>query len=401
MKAISIADVYCKDELAGSIRRTAQGATFEYAASFLEGHDEPIAFHLPLGRNPIETRGVNLHPFFAGLLPEGYRLEALLRRLKSSRDDLLSMMVATGFDCIGDVSVVAEGRAPTARGVSADLGRLGELSFAALLRESVASIGVKPLANIPGVQEKVSASMISFPVRSKRHAGHYILKLNPVDKQTLVQNEFFFLRAARSCGLRVAKAELIHDKEGAPGLLVERFDRNRTSEGVEKIHQEDGCQFLDRYPADKYAVSAADIARGLASVSTTPIVDVLTWVRWVAFAYLIGNGDLHAKNVSVLRTPQGRVGISPAYDVLSTLPYGDKTLALKVDGRDNNLKRAGLVSFAERFGVRKVATLAMLDELCDGIVKQVDSIGEIGLGAKATAHLARVITKRREDLGGA
>jgi serine/threonine-protein kinase HipA len=391
--------VYCKGELAGSIRRKAYGATFQYAASFLETHEEVIAFHLPLTKNAIETRGVNLHPFFAGLLPEGYRLEALLRRLKSSKDDLLSMLVAAGFDCIGDISVVPEGKLPTAEGVSADLGRLSELSFAALLKESIASLGVHPLANIPGVQEKVSASMISFPVRSKRHAGDYILKLNPRDKPTLVKNEFFFLRVARSCGLEVAKTELVRDKEGASGLLVERFDRVRTDGGVEKIHQEDGCQFLDRYPADKYAVSAADIARGLAAVSTTPVVDILAWVRWIGFAYLIGNGDLHAKNVSVLRTPQGRVGISPAYDVLSTLPYGDRSLALKVDGRDSNLKRAGLVSFAERFGVRKVATLAMLDELCDGIVKHIDDVGDVGLPAKATSHLARVVAKRREDLG--
>ena len=58
-----------------------------------------------------------------------------------------------------------------------------------------------------------------------------------------------------------------------------------------------------------------------------------------AYSYLIGNGDLHARNVSLLVQPNGRIVLAPAYDLLSTVPYGDRRLALKVEGRDDNVKR--------------------------------------------------------------
>ena len=43
--------------------------------------------------------------FFDGLLPEGYQLEALLRRLKIDRDDRFSQLVTTGKDVVGSVTI--------------------------------------------------------------------------------------------------------------------------------------------------------------------------------------------------------------------------------------------------------------------------------------------------------
>ena len=42
-----------------------------------------------------------------------------------------------------------------------------------------------------------------MPVRGRRRTADYILKLNPQDKPTLVQNELYFLRMAKACGLGV------------------------------------------------------------------------------------------------------------------------------------------------------------------------------------------------------
>jgi serine/threonine-protein kinase HipA len=58
-------------------------------------------------------------------------------------------------------------------------------------------------------------------------------------------------------------------------------------------------------------------------------VGTYEFVRRLVFSVLIGNGDMHLKNWSLLY-PDGRKPVlSPAYDVVSTLPYipGD-TLAL-------------------------------------------------------------------------
>ena len=78
--------------LAGRLHRTSHGALFEYEPAFLAadhaGSDQGIAYRLPYTTLQVETRGTNVHPFFAGLLPEGIRLRALVRRVKTSEEPL-------------------------------------------------------------------------------------------------------------------------------------------------------------------------------------------------------------------------------------------------------------------------------------------------------------------------
>lgn len=403
-RAVHALDVLRDGELAGRIERTASGAAFTYDAAFLEAHAgdrRGIAVHLPLRREPIEQQGANLHPFFANLLPEGARLAALVAAVRSAKDDLLSYAAVVGADTVGDVSLVPPDAPPPDLTPTLDLSRAGELSFRELWEESTAYGRARGEAmTVPGVQEKISAAMISFPVRARaRASAPAILKLEPPALPRLVANEHFFMRAARDAGLDVADTEVVRDRDGAPGLLVSRFDREVERGGrVRRIHQEDGCQLLDRFPADKYALSVDDLARGL-SVCETPLLEVAALIRLTAYSYVIANGDLHAKNVSVLATRSGRLAMSPAYDLLSTLPYGDAKMALPIAGRDARLKRKHFVELGARHGVRARAVESMLDRVCDGIAPWIPRLDEIGLAPKKTAHLARTIAARRDDLG--
>jgi serine/threonine-protein kinase HipA len=386
--------------LAGRIERSTRGAVFEYDDNFLEAaraaqKDCRIAYGLPLEVKRVETLGTNLHPFFAGLLPEGIRLDALVRRVKTSRDDLLSLLMEAGADCIGDVHVVPEGEQRAVhRGF--DLAKPETLRFRDILRESLAGKhGREP--SLPGVQDKVSAAMISLPVRGQKGA-EYILKLNPVGMPRLVENEHFFLRMASACGLVTAKSSLQHDKDGAAGLLVQRFDRVPIKHADrQELHQEDACQFLERYPSDKYLLSCADIASGVQALSSAPMIELSKLIRLIAFCYLIANGDLHAKNVS-LQTVGSTITLTPAYDLISSLPYGDRTMAMTLDGKTDNFKRKGLVAFGLRYGVRSAATESILDELCDVAPKWIAELADIGLEPKKTADLTRVMRKRAADL---
>ncbi len=411
IKNAPAADVYRQDVRVGSIARTVRGAVFEYDADWLNllnaaGSGVGIAYNMPASQARYEVFGVNLHTFFAGLLPEGLRLRSLTSRLKTSEDDLLSLLIAAGPGCIGDVSVVLPGQ-PAGAGIpTVDVRAIGEESFPELFERSVSYTGDDgPSAecSIPGLQDKISAAMISFPVKAPKGSGSYILKLNPAGKPRLVENEHFFLRMARACGLAVPGARLVRDRDGVVGLLVERFDRvvDPVARRWVRVHQEDACQFLDRYPADKYRLRCSEIAEGLIGLCSAPIVEIARFLRLVAFCYLIGNGDLHAKNISIrTRLDTGRVELTPAYDLLTTLVYGDQRMALQFEGRDDNLERSHFLRFGERCGVRAEATLSMLDELCARSVRFDEELDAIGLEPRKTAHLRRVVNKRRRDLAG-
>lgn len=58
-------------------------------------------------------------------------------------------------------------------------------------------------------------------------------------------------------------------------------------------------------------------------------------LRLATFSYLIGNTDMHAKNISFLRMRDGRVALSPAYDVAMHLhhPRDNRRSSLDLNGR--------------------------------------------------------------------
>ena len=406
IKAVTEAFVFKGDERAGRIERTAHGAIFEYDPAWLDQHpDLGVAFNLPPSQARHDIRGVNLHPFFAGLLPEGARIRALTRRLKTSEDDLFSLVIAAGPDCIGDVALVPAGAPDLFAAQTVDVEGLSGASFRELFERVISFPGTEGPAtesSLPGVQDKISAAMVSLPLRARTGSGAYLLKLGPQDLDQLVENEAFFMRMARACGLEVADARVVVDREGRSGLLVERFDRltKPTEDGWTKVHQEDACQFLDRYPADKYRLTCAQVAAGIAQFSSAPQVDLLRFLRLLAFSGLIVNGDLHARNISLRVEPaSGRVELSPAYDLLSTLPYGDQRMALKLDGRDDRLKRTHFVTFGSRLGVRAKAVEAMLDRLCERAAGWTEEVETIGFSQRRSDQLRRAMQAGLRKLG--
>jgi len=395
------ADVWKGTERVGELTRTEHGAGFRYLAEYAAPHagdpSRAVAFSLPVRTEVYEVFGTNLHTYFAGLLPEGLRLKALVRALKTSEDDLFSLLLASGADAVGDVAIAAKGATPVEQAPVADTGKLADVSFRALLDESLRYEADGGDVAIAGVQPKVSAAMISFPVRALHKKRAHILKLSPPEFPRLVENEHFFMRIAKTLGLEVAETRIVHDRTGEAGLLVDRFDRVPDGAGVmRKLHQEDACQLLDRYPADKYRVSLSDVSSAL-EVCSAPVAERLKLLRLQALSYAIANGDMHGKNVSV-RTVDGRVALTPTYDMLSTLPYGDRSLALSMEGRDDKLRASHFVAFGERVGVRRAATERMLSTLCNGLTPWLGKLTDIGLDTRHTAHLERVMAQRLEAL---
>ncbi len=237
------ADVYVGNTPAATIERTREGSRFQYLPAYLEAtrgdSSAAVALSLPLSETPVETRGVNLHPFFAGLLPEGIRMRALVRAIKTSEDDLLGMLLEVGSDCVGAVSVVPTGAELVERAPIADVTDPSRLDFDALFEHSLDYGGGGGDRAIAGEQRKVSASKISLPLRSKQRGKAFILKLEPEGHHRLLHNEHFFMTLAGTVGLKVANTQLVTDGQGRAGLVVERFDRY-PGPPPGKFAQEDG-----------------------------------------------------------------------------------------------------------------------------------------------------------------
>jgi serine/threonine-protein kinase HipA len=262
-----------------------------------------------------------------------------------------------------------------------------------LLERSLALDSVAAHSSFAGVMPTVSAAMISVPLRKRGTPRNYLLKLSPPDVPRLVENEAFFMAASRAAGIETAEVELVRDARGEAALVVERFDRVAASDGnVQRIHQEDVCQLLGRYPADKYRLKLQDVSDAL-EVASAPVVARLELLRRQAFAYAVANGDLHAKNLSVLRN-SGLIALAPSYDVVSTLPYGDAKLALALEGRDERLTWKHFVAFGERNGVSAASVRRVLASLVKRLGPFAERVDEIGLDARPTSQLEKAMAKR-------
>lgn len=119
-----------------------------------------------------------------------------------------------------------------------------------------------------------------------------------------MQNELFCMRLATRMGF--AAPDLSMQTAGDnPFLLVERYDRKRLADGtIARLHQEDFCQALSVPPELRYEDEGGPgIERSLALIADAtarPAADRLTFIRTLAFHYLVGNADAHATNFALL-----------------------------------------------------------------------------------------------------
>ena len=395
---ISQLEVY-KDELyVGLLRRTTQGSRFEFSKELIEDpHRRKITYRIQAQQTPLEVVGVNLPPYFAGLLPEGLRLKALIKRTKTSQDDLFSLLAGSGTEPVGDLHFKIPGNSQKeTQKFEPQL-----MDDFARLRKEILQTGENLNHPVSGVQDKISGSRLTLPLKVgiKSKTQQFILKFDSQETPDLVENEWHSLKLAKACGLQVSQAKVITDSQGEKALLVTRFDRQWVPEEkrFQRYHQEDACQFLDRYPADKYLLSFQEIADGLQSYCESPQIEILNLLRLAAFSYLLGNGDLHGKNISLLQKSVST--LSPAYDMVCTYAYGDLQMALALDGKKDNWKRKLLVAFGERYGVPAISTEKMLDQLAKKFAQNRSLLWKVPYLNKKKKSLEPLFSKRLDHLG--
>jgi serine/threonine-protein kinase HipA len=395
IRLVTVADVYKAGRRAASLRRGSEGIEFAYELGYLQDPGPAVATSLPITDEPVRTTAGAVPPFFAGLLPEGRRLSALRRMVKTSVDDELSLLLAVGRDAIGDVQVVAQGEQPTP---AEPLLQVTKAWTEVRFTDVVAEAGMVDPVALPGVQDKASARMISVPVA--RAGERYLLKIDPPEYPHVVENEAFFLDLAGTARIEHASTSVVHDADGRSGLLVRRFDRLPEPSGQSRpLACEDACQVLRRWPADKYNVTAEEVVTALADQCPARAVAVRALYQQLCFAWLTGNGNVHAKNLSILATPDGEWRVAPAYDLSSTVPYDDLTTALTMQGRSSGLSRHRLLQFGSDIRLPARAAERVVDELLERLDGLADRLlgGALPYTAETNLKLAKELRYRRKQ----
>jgi len=321
---------------------------------------------------PTRTYTARVPPFFANILPEGPLRTYLAAHAGVKPEREFFLLAALGADLPGALTVTPLDHEEALSDHGHTHHDAGDDHAAErVLRFSLAGVQLKFSAILE------AAGGLTIPAGGM--GGSWILKLPSAQYPAVPENEFVMLELARMVGISVPETRLVpvNEIKGLPrdaerlegkALAVKRFDR--ASEG-RRIHMEDFAQVFGLFPDRKYERrSYANIAAVL--WAETGEDGVYAFLRRLVFSVLIGNGDMHLKNWSLLY-PDGRTPVlSPAYDFVSTIPYmpGD-ALALTFGGSRSlsGITREQIRRFADTAGLPVSPLWEIVRETVQGTIE--------------------------------
>jgi serine/threonine-protein kinase HipA len=166
----------------------------------------------------------------------------------------------------------------------------------------------------------------------------------------------------------------VWSKDGTLTYFIKRFDRKGRNE---KVPIEDFAQLAGLSRDTKYNYSLEKVVKIIDDYCTFPAIEKLTLFKLVIFSYLVGNEDMHVKNLSII-TENNKVTLSPCYDLVnSTIEYikQDEEIALPLMGKKKHLTRNNLVDY---FGVERCKlTPKSIDNVMETILSAVDKWKEL------------------------
>ena len=196
--------------------------------------------------------------------------------------------------------------------------------------------------------------------------------------------EWISMELGRASGFEAPGTALVTMPDKMPpALLVERFDIRDSTSDKRMLALEDMCSVLDLPTSAKYDGTMERVARAVRPLSTAPEDDLLTIIKRALFAWLIADGDMHLKNMALLKTaePGDRqfrsVRMAPLYDAVTTRVFPrlkHDRLALKLNGKDDNLRRADFRALATTAGLRAGDADAAVESVLQKLGRAIDTI---------------------------
>lgn len=302
--------------------------TFDPAYAALSWEDKPVftlsqKSHSDYLHRPLVS-SLRLPPVLSNLLPEGALRAWMTQSLKIHHDSEFPLLAYAGKNLPGALRVrpVLRDEMPAWAKVSR-----GD-------RLEPVQIDVSQQADkfsLAGVQLKFSVQQEQgrFNVSAEIGEDSWIIKTPSVVHPSLAENEFTAMTLAASAGVEIPEIKLIRLSEidNLPNIRlpdepfafsIKRFDRSPAG----CIHTEDFAQIFEVYAHRKYGRhNYEQIAAVLDRVGSAGLADVQQMARRLLVNILLGNGDAHLKNWSVIYPDGINARLSPAYDIVSTRIY--------------------------------------------------------------------------------
>lgn len=305
----------------------AQRTEFTYHEAYV-AQEAPTPLSLSM---PISSTGwtqAQVLPWLDGLLPDSRDVrQRWADRFGVSPTNPFALLGNVGLECPGAVQICADTDVDDVIDATGGLLEVTEDDVA----ERLATLsGDAASWSVPGERWSLGGAQSKFAL--SRHgerwyeatgsaATTHIIKPGVAGFAEQALNEHLCMSAARLLGIPAAETSYV-EFAGRPAIAVKRYDRVRVQGVVRRIHQEDMCQALSVPARKKYETDGGPGTAVISDMLRVRADEPSHWrfIEAVAFNYLIGASDAHAKNYSVLLSGN-QVRLAPLYDVASSLPY--------------------------------------------------------------------------------
>lgn len=182
------------------------------------------------------------------------------------------------------------------------------------------------------------------------------------DTYNVVKAEFIAMRLAAKAGLHVAPVRLTH-VAGKDVLLVERFDRQRTSDGWQRKAMVSALTIfgLDEMMA-RYA-SYADLTEVIRHRFSQPKDTLRELFGRLVFNILCGNTDDHARNHAAFWNGKA-LTLTPAYDICPQSRAGNEaSQAMLINGNNRRSTLATCMEAAPNFLLDKQTAAGVIQHM--------------------------------------
>lgn len=361
---------------------------FEWRWKPADGAGPPLIRQTTPGRLP---------PFIVSLLPEGW-----LEQVLHDKDE--RALLRSGKRYLSNITVVGNETALKELPQDILLTPLRQFSDDGLFtgtykgpgrgeleenfERNLAQIYARPdTPRLSGVQIKAPMYLDETGLLSPASGRPFTHILKPAGTSgydTLPVVEWLAMELGRAAGFAAPATALVAMPDKMPpALLVERFDIRESHKDTRRLALEDMCSVLDLPTSAKYDGTMERIARAVRPLSTSPADDLLIIVKRALFAWLIADGDMHLKNMALLKIAESSDGqfrsvrIAPLYDAVTTRVFPKLKhdhLALKLNGKDDRLRRADFLGLAATAGLRAGDAETAIDDLMHRLREAVDRI---------------------------
>lgn len=369
---ISELKVYLHNNLVGRLSKlTSEKYTFTYDENYLKQECcTEISINLPIQIEPFESE-FGLHSFFDNLA-EGWLCERQANIINTNQDDKFKLLAYFGNDLIGGVHINNDEAVKT--NIAFDIPVNVKDDDQSSNSSQGSCISVDSNSTISGVQKKllvIQTIQGEFKIVGKGDLSTYIAKCSSDEFSEIIELEYLSTLAFKKLlpDDNVCEMDIIHLNElNENVLLIKRFDRINS----ERKHFEEFNQLLNLRTSQKYDSSYDSMAKFMyENKERCDESQILKLFKRILTCFLIGNTDAHLKNFAMFHEDNGKLVLTPAYDLVASSYYKQfKQIALEINGikkiEIQELKPKHIVDFGMNpngFNLDKIKILKIVESL--------------------------------------